>query len=99
MLNKIARSLAVGVIGTFGLLSQAHAQIGSGWTPYSPPMTLQLRGCGAHNAAGGVETVPPDLRRPRRRQPGRAAEMNDYSSGTNQFEGEVRVVASGRTSS
>ena len=25
----------------------AHAQIGTGWTPYSPSFTLQLQGCGA----------------------------------------------------
>ena len=75
--------------------SQARAQLGSGWTQYSPPETLQIRGCAAHSASGGVDqfrvtcaTMGGDNRAEHRT-------MNDYSSGTNQFEGEIRVVTSG----
>ena len=78
-----------------GLSTAAYAQIGSGWSSYSPSMNLQLRGCGAHSASGGVETfrltcssTSGDNRAEQRIQ-------NDYTSGTNQFEGEVRVVSLG----
>ena len=96
MLIKFARGLAVVVFGTLALApSLARAQLGSGWTQYSPPETLQIRGCAAHSAEGGVDqfrvtcaTMGGDNRAEHRT-------MNDYSSGTNQFEGEIRVVTSG----
>src|SRR5690242_15761531 len=40
------QALTVLVLGCLFTLS-ANAQIGSGWTPYSPSFTLQIRGCGA----------------------------------------------------
>ena len=77
------------------LSGTAEAQIGSGWSAYTPSMNLQLRGCGAHSASGGIETfrltcsnTSDDNRAEQRIQ-------NDYTSGTNQFEGEVRVVSLG----
>jgi hypothetical protein len=96
MINDIARGVAVVAFGTFLLLpGPAGAQLGSGWTEYRPPETLQLRGCGAHSASGGVDefrltcaTMSGDNRAEHRT-------MNDYSSGTNQFEGEMRVVSVG----
>jgi hypothetical protein len=95
MLNKIGRSLAVGIIGTFGLLPQADAQLGSGWTPYSPPETLQVRGCAAHSASGGVDQFRVTCAMMSGDNRAEHRTMNDYSSGTNQFEGEIRVVTSG----
>lgn len=70
------------------------AQIGSGWTEYMPGRTLQIRGCGAHSGSSdGVETfgltcadTSGDNRAEDRIQ-------DDYTSGTRQFEGEVRVVS------
>jgi hypothetical protein len=96
MLDRITRGLAVIGFGAFALApSPARAQLGSGWTPYTPPETLQVRGCAAHSAAGGADqfrvtcdTMSGDNRAEHRTQ-------NDYSSGTNQFEGEIRVVTSG----
>ena len=96
MLNKFARSLAVGVFGTFGLVpSQAGAQLGSGWTQYSPPETLQVRGCAAHSASGGVDQFRVTCAMMGGDNRAEHRTMNDYSSGTNQFEGEIRVVTSG----
>jgi hypothetical protein len=98
MFKEFARGGAavVAVLGTLALArSIAHAQIGSGWTPYTPDESLQLRGCSEHSASGGVDqfrltcsTMSGDNRAEHRTQ-------NDYSSGTNQFEGEIRVVSVG----
>jgi hypothetical protein len=75
----------------------AKAQVGSGWTADTPVLRLQVRGCAAHSAAGGVETfrltcadTGSDNRAEQRIE-------NDYSAGTRQFEGEVRVVSLGGT--
>ena len=98
MLNLTVRWVLVAVTAVVCLAlgpTQAQAQIGSGWTPYSPPESLQVRGCAAHNGAGGVDQfritcgdMSGDNRAEHRT-------MNDYSSGTNQFEGEIRVVSIG----
>jgi hypothetical protein len=72
----------------------ARAQIGSGWNEYMPGRTLQTRGCGSHSGSStGVETfgltcadTSGDNRAEDRIQ-------DDYTSGTRQFQGEVRVVS------
>jgi hypothetical protein len=98
MVLKFERG-ALLVVATLGLLllapTPARAQIGSGWTEYNPPERLQTRGCGAHSASGDVQTFrltcgdsSGDNRAEQRIE-------NDYSSGTNQFQGEVRVVSLG----
>ena len=94
MVRAVLRILAVVVI-VVSLPAPSQAQIGSGWVEYMPPRSLQIRGCAAHDAAGGVETfrltcadTSGDNRAEQRIQ-------NDYSSGTNQFQGEVRVVSVG----
>jgi hypothetical protein len=80
-----------------GLSATAHAQIGSGWTAYSPSMRTQLAGSGTYSISGGVETFrltsssSTDVHRAERRV------ENEWSSGTNQFEGQVRVVSLGGT--
>jgi alginate lyase len=79
------------VLGTLFLLSAApaaHAQIGSGWTAYSPTKKTDLRGAGAtYTNSGGIETL--------KMKPGdERAEVrvnNNYTSGQRQFQGEVRV--------
>jgi hypothetical protein len=99
MIKRIARGgavAAVAAVGVFALLpSPARAQLGTGWTEYRPPESLQVRGCAAHSASEGVNQfrvtcadMGGDNRAEHRTQ-------NDYSSGTNQFEGEIRVVTSG----
>jgi hypothetical protein len=72
----------------------AGAQVGSGWNEYMPGRTLQTRGCGTHSGSStGVETfglscadTSGDNRAEDRMQ-------DDYTSGTRQFQGEVRVVS------
>jgi hypothetical protein len=98
MSKEIARAGAVLAIaaGSLALFPwPARAQLGTGWTQYNPPETLQIRGCAAHSASAGVDqfrltcaTMSGDNRAEHRTQ-------NDYSSGTNQFEGEIRVVTGG----
>jgi MYXO-CTERM domain-containing protein len=77
------------------LSAAAKAQVGTGWTPYDPPERVQTRGCATYGAEGGVErfgltcdAASGDNRAEQRIE-------NDYSSGTNQFDGEVRVVSIG----
>jgi hypothetical protein len=86
------RTLALcAALSTMGV-GTAWAQIGSGWTQYQPSKKLQLRGCGEHNGSGTerfeltCDTSGSDNRAEQRIQ-------NDYTSGTRQFEGEVRVVS------
>jgi hypothetical protein len=72
----------------------ARAQIGSGWTEYMPGRTLQIRGCGAHSGSSdGVETF--GLTCADTNGDNRAEDriQDDYTSGTRQFQGEVRVVS------
>src|SRR5215207_7464765 len=72
----------------------ALAQIGSGWNEYQPGSHVQERGCGQHQD-GDTETfrvtcsaTEGDNRAERRMD-------NDYTDGTRQFQGEVRVVSLG----
>ena len=47
-MTKMSKIQVVAVLMLVSLfVVPAHAQIGSGWTPYSPSFTLQLEGCGA----------------------------------------------------
>jgi hypothetical protein len=76
------------------LPAPASAQIGTGWNEYMPGRTLQTRGCGSHSGSStGVESfgltcadTSGDNRAEDRIQ-------DDYTSGTRQFQGEVRVVS------
>jgi ricin-type beta-trefoil lectin protein len=77
------------------LAATSHAQIGSGWSAYTPTMRLQLRGCGAHSSSGGVETFRLTCSDTSNDNRAEQRIENDYTSGTNQFEGEVRVVSLG----
>jgi ribosomal protein L31 len=79
------------------LPAPAHAQVGSGWTPYSPSKRLQLRGCGAHSSSGGIETFRLTCSTNSGDQRAEQRIVDDYSSGQRQFEGQVRVVSLGGT--
>ena len=86
----LVSSLALGTGAT-----NAWAQIGSGWSAYSPSMRLQLRGCGAHSSSSGIETFRLTCSDTSNDNRAEQRIENDYTSGTNQFEGEVRVVSLG----
>jgi MYXO-CTERM domain-containing protein len=73
----------------------AQAQIGSGWNEYMPIRRVQTRGCATHGAAGGVDTFTLTCADTGGDNRAEARVENDYSSGTRQFEGEVRVVSLG----
>ena len=78
--------LAMVLVG--GLAGKAQAQIGSGWTEFTPMKNVQLRGAGArYTNENGIETFSI--------QPGdERAEMrveNDHRTGAWQFEGWVKV--------
>jgi hypothetical protein len=80
--------------GALLLLSNpAAAQVGSGWTEYMPGKTLQTRGCGAHSASGGVETFQVTCADTSGDNRAEDRIQDDYTSGTRQFQGEVRVVS------
>jgi hypothetical protein len=71
-----------------GLSTAAHAQIGTGWTRYSPSHSVQLRGTNTHYSnVNGIETFT--MKSGDERAEARVAD--DYSSGQRQFEGYVRV--------
>jgi hypothetical protein len=92
----MTRKTLAGALATGALLmaSTALAQVGTGWNEYTPTKRLQIRGCGAHSdGAGGVEQfaltctdTSGDNRAEQRIE-------DDYTSGTRQFQGEVRVVS------
>jgi MYXO-CTERM domain-containing protein len=73
----------------------AQAQLGSGWTEYDPVRRVQTRGCSTHSAAGGVDTFTLTCADTSGDNRAEARVENDYSSGTRQFQGEVRVVSLG----
>ena len=86
--NKARTTLAAVVL--LGSAAVAPAQVGSGWTQYSPSSTLQNddpNGCSYTNS-GGIETFRmfnPVCNRIERRV------NNNYTTGQRQFQGEVRV--------
>src|SRR5688572_8745325 len=86
---------AAAVVPLAAAVEPAWGQVGTGWTAYTPPTRVQTRGCASHNQSGGVETF--SLSCDATAGDNRAEQRieNDYSSGTRQFEGEVRVVSLG----
>lgn len=74
--------------GVCVLATAAHAQIGSGWSQYSPSKTIQRVGAGAYYSnSNGVET----FRIASGDERCEARVNNNYTSGQRQFEGQVRV--------
>jgi hypothetical protein len=97
MATKVVDAVLVGAVAAISVCwsGYAHAQIGTGWTEYTPAKRVQTRGCGAHSAADGVETFR--LTCAASSGDNRAEERieNDYTSGSNQFEGEFRLISLG----
>jgi len=86
------RCLAFVAVG--GLSFTAHAQIGSGWTEYFPTKSIQLwgptrdvRGGTSYSNSGGVETFTMTDNDER----AEAKVNNNYSSGMQQFQGELKA--------
>lgn len=82
---------ALAMLALAGLAATAHAQVGgSGWSSYSPTKKQDVRGSTAtYSNSGGVETFtiyPGDERSETRVN-------NNYTSGWNQFEGQVKVTS------
>jgi hypothetical protein len=80
-----------------GLALTAEAQIGSGWTSYSPSIRTQTVGTGTYSISGGVETFRITSTSSSTEQRAERRVENEWSSGTNQFEGMMRVVSLGGT--
>ena len=97
MATKVVDAVLVGAVAAISICwsAYAHAQIGTGWMEYTPAKRVQTRGCGAHSAADGVETFR--LTCAANSGDNRAEERieNDYTSGSNQFEGEFRLISLG----
>src|SRR5690242_9371837 len=77
--------------------SPAWAQVGTGWTEYTPGYHVQTRGCSAHSTAADVETFQVTCTATSGDNRAEARVEDDYTSGTRQFQGEVRVVSLGGT--
>src|ERR1043166_8652118 len=78
-----------------GLSLTAQAQIGSGWTQYTPGKHVQTVGCGTYSSSGGVETFKLTCSTSSNEQRAEQRVEDDFSSGTRQFEGFVKVTSLG----
>ncbi len=76
--------------------SLSHAQVGSGWTQYTPTMRLQRSGDVTYAVSNGVETFRITSSSTGEQRVEQRI-VNEFSSGTNQFEGTFRVVSLGGT--
>jgi hypothetical protein len=79
------------------LTATVRAQIGSGWTSYSPTRHMQQVGCVTHSGtSGGTETFSITCNTGGTTEE-RCEERveNDFSSGQNQFQGTVKVTSLG----
>jgi len=75
-----------------GMAPWSQAQIGGGWIEIHPNQSLQLRGSGAYKKSAGIESF--SITNAVRAGDQRAEQRiwNDYTAGTHQFEGYVKVV-------
>lgn len=98
MFSDSARGRA-SIIGLFGSCLLAplpvRAQVGSGWKEYFPESAVQLRGCSTYDSAAGSERFGIDCANTSADNRSERRIRNDYTSGTRQFEGEVRVSHAG----
>jgi len=78
-----------------GLSLAAQAQVGSGWTSYTPSMHLQQVGNVSHSSSGGTETFSINGSDSSSEQRCEERVEDDFSSGTRQFEGFVKVTSLG----
>jgi hypothetical protein len=80
-----------------GLPAAAHAQIGSGWTRYSPSFDVHRQGSGTYSKSGDTETFALTATGEVGKT-GHRSEIrlhNNYTSGQRQFEGHVKVLSGG----
>jgi hypothetical protein len=76
-------------------VASACPSLTDGWTPYQPTTTLQCEGGDAfchYENSGGIELFK-IMKNPGQRQRLEQRVHNDYLTGMNQFEGDVRVTA------
>jgi hypothetical protein len=96
---KLAHSLKLSAACAFacGLSLTARAQVGSGWTSYSPGLELQESGDVTHSTSGGVETfsINDSSNDTVQRCEQRAEDDVDSGGGTRQFQGIVQVTSLG----
>jgi hypothetical protein len=98
MARPSTRTIAlVSSLAFLSLSTGAQAQIGSGWNSYSPGKTLQLRGCSDYSTANGIETFKITCTNTTDDNRAEQRINDDYSSGSRQFEGYVRVASLGGT--
>ena len=91
-LTKILAAFAV----AGGLSLTARAQIGSGWTSYSPSRHMQMVGCAAHSGSPtGTETFQLTCSSTSGEQRCEERVEDDFSSGQRQFQGNVKVTSLG----
>jgi Carbohydrate binding module (family 35) len=76
-----------------GLSMAAYGQVGSGWTQYFPSMHLQEVGNVSHSTSGGTETFSINTSDSSSEQRCEERVEDDFSSGTRQFEGFVKVTS------
>jgi hypothetical protein len=88
--KKLLAALAIA-----SLLATAQAQVGSGWVSYSPGKHLQTVGCGTYSSSGGIETFKLTCSSTSGEQRAEQRVEDDFSSGTRQFEGIVKVTSLG----
>ena len=88
--------LAFGVL-LAGAASSAQAQIGTGWTRYTPEFDVHRQGSGAYSKSDSTETFK-IVKVGTVGKTGERSEIrlhNNYSSGQRQFEGTLKVVSLG----
>jgi len=78
-----------------GLTLTVHAQVGSGWTSYSPSKKVQKVGNVSYSSSGGTETFKINGSDSSSEQRCEERVEDDFSSGTRQFEGNVKVTSLG----
>jgi Carbohydrate binding module (family 35) len=76
-----------------GNLVATHAQVGSGWTQTFPGKHMQMVGCVTHSTSGSTETFSITCSNNTDEERSEERVENDYSSGTHQFEGFVKVTS------
>jgi hypothetical protein len=96
-IKSVVQTLAILAIASCLSLT-ARAQIGSGWTAYTPSMELQESGDVSHSGSiGGTETFSINGSTTSSTQRCEQRAEDDFSSGTGQFQGMVKVTSLGGT--
>jgi hypothetical protein len=82
-------------LSAFAMLAglSAQAQVGSGWTSYSPSKKLQKVGNVSYSSSSGVETFKINGTDSSSEQRCEQRVEDDFSSGQRQFQGTVKVTS------